>query len=124
MEKIELGTFIHQVKRELIEAQCKNETPFYELEEVELEMDFVIDTSVEAKGKLFIVDVGGQISKTKSHRIKLKLRPIGNTKSAVSKDEKNDIDANKDLNSYGGGYSDSFESRHDKYSGIVYSPDK
>ena len=124
MEKIDLGTFIHQVKRELIEAQRNDEVPFYSLEEVELEMDFIIDTSAEAKGKLFIVDVGGQVSKTKSHRIKLKLKPIGNIindENASLSSNTEDSELSEKEESSGGR---SFGMTGSKFVKVVYESDK
>ena len=41
--RISLKDFIHEVKKELVEAQDMSGKPFYELDEVELEASFVHD---------------------------------------------------------------------------------
>ena len=45
---ISLGDFIKKVKRELVTAQDKAGTAFFELKEVELEVSFVLDAKASA----------------------------------------------------------------------------
>jgi hypothetical protein len=74
--KVSLSEFIESVKTELFDAAQKgSESPFFSLEEVELETEF----SIEAEGKAgfkFFVDLEGKARGTQAHRVKLRLRPI------------------------------------------------
>jgi len=93
--KISLGDFIKDVKQELIEAQDTSGDPFYELEEVRLEVSFVLDTSARAGGKLFVVELGGETKAQQTHKVSLTLRPLlkptletketGSTRSATGR---------------------------------------
>jgi hypothetical protein len=72
---ISIKDFISQVKEELVDA-VDDETPFFELGEVELEVAFVLDTKAKAGARLFVVDVGGEATATQTHRVRLKLTPF------------------------------------------------
>jgi len=74
--KIRLGEFIEDVKKELIEAQDTTGAPFLELEEVQLEVCFVLDASAKAGGKLFVVEIGGEAKTQQTHKVSLTLRPL------------------------------------------------
>jgi|GEM_PF-1973972 len=74
--KISLKDFIHQVKDELIDAQDDSKTPFYELETVELEVAFALETKGGAKGKLVVLELGGETTAAQTHRVTLTLKPL------------------------------------------------
>jgi len=74
--QISLGDFIKDVKKELIEAQDTSGDPFFELEEVHLEVSFVLDTSAKAGGKLLVVELGGETKAQQTHKVSLTLRPL------------------------------------------------
>lgn len=84
---ISIKEFISQVKDELIDA-VDDQTPFFELGEVELEVAFVLDTKAKAGAKLFVVDVGGETTATQTHRVRLKLKPFVETPDTESPPEK------------------------------------
>ena len=75
---ISLGNFIEQVKQELVEAQNNSDNPFYELNGVELEVAFTLEAKGSAKGKLVVVELGGETSSSQVHKVRLNLTPIKN----------------------------------------------
>lgn len=79
---ISLADFITKVKDELVSSQCSPEEAFYELTDVELEVSFALAVTGKAKGKLVVMELGGESSATQSHRVRLKLKPVGNMFSA------------------------------------------
>ncbi len=75
--KISLKDFILDIKKELEEAQTKNlEEAFFELKEVNIEVSFVIDSSIKGSGKFIVVDAEGTAKSTKTHKVSIKLDPI------------------------------------------------
>ena len=56
--KISIGDFIYQVKKELKEAQDKSGDPFYQLEEVNLEISFVLEAKGDSKMNFYVVELG------------------------------------------------------------------
>ena len=74
--KISISDFIHGVKKELVEAQTDSGTPFYELEEVTLEISFALEVTGKAKMNFYVVDVGGETKATQTHKVQLKLIPL------------------------------------------------
>ncbi len=72
---IELNPFVKQVKKELIAAQEKDSESSFALEEVELEVAFVVDVSAKAKTKLFVVDSEAQAGDLQIHRVRLRFTP-------------------------------------------------
>lgn len=72
---IDLGAFIHQVKKELVDAQAPEEG-FMELTGVELEVHFGLDVSGKAGMKLWVVDIEGKAEATQLHKVKLQFRPL------------------------------------------------
>ena len=70
--RIDLRKFIEQVKKELVEAQTI-EKPFYELTNVELEVNFVLEAKGKAGLKFFVIDVGGQATAQQTHKVVLHL---------------------------------------------------
>lgn len=98
--RIELGDFIHQVKQELVNAQRNDDKPFYTLEEVELEVSFVLGTSGRAKGSIFVVDIEGTANSTQTHKIKLRLKPI---ETVINNEKEESISSVKSTGGHGGG---------------------
>lgn len=73
-----LSDFVTKVKEELVAAQCKPEEAFYELTDVELEVSFALATTGKTKGKLVVIELGGEVTASQTHHVRLKLRPVGN----------------------------------------------
>ncbi|BDV43993.1 hypothetical protein GURASL_29160 [Geotalea uraniireducens] len=73
---ISLKEFIADVKKELIAAQAPHDTAFLELQNVELEVAFTLDTTGEAKARFIVVDVGADIRTSQVHRVKLCFKPL------------------------------------------------
>lgn len=74
--KISIGDFIYQVKKELKEAQDKSGDPFYQLEEVNLEISFVLEAKGDSKMNFYVVELGGGATATQTHKVSLKLVPL------------------------------------------------
>lgn len=74
--KISLGYFIQEVKKELVDAQDISGKPFYELENVELEVAFTLEVSGKGKVNFVVFDVAGETSGTQIHKVKLSFKPI------------------------------------------------
>ncbi len=74
--KTKIGDFIHQVKKELVAAQDASGQPFYELNEVQLEVSFVLEATGEAGFSLYVVEFGGQTKAAQTHKVTLKLKPL------------------------------------------------
>ena len=87
--RMSLVSFIEEVKLELLQ-ESKTE-PFFELDEVTLEVSFVLDATAKAGVKLYVVDVGGETKAQQTHKVSLKLFPLGvpNTKLTGSQVIKN-----------------------------------
>jgi len=84
---IQLGTFIHQVKKELVEAQNNEEEPFYALDSVDLEVSFVLETSGKGKSNLFVIALEGEAKASQTHKVILRLTPLRKKKPNVNEDE-------------------------------------
>jgi Trypsin-co-occurring domain 2 len=76
--RIDLGAFIQQIKKELVDAQAREEG-FMELTDVELEVHFVLDVSGTAGMKLWVLDIGGKAKASQLHKVKLQFRPLPRT---------------------------------------------
>ncbi|CRM12579.1 hypothetical protein [Pseudomonas sp. 24 E 13] len=72
---ISLSDFIKEVKAELIES-IDNDTPFFEMGEVQLEVSFSLDASAKAGAKLLVLDIGGSTKATQTHKVTIKLHPF------------------------------------------------
>jgi hypothetical protein len=70
------GDFIKKDKRELVTAQEKAGTAFFELKEVELEVSFVLDAKASAEGRLLVVKLGGETKAKQTHKVVIKLSPL------------------------------------------------
>ncbi len=73
--KISIKDFIKDVKNELL-LSVDDVNPFFTLEEVELEVAFVLDAKAKASAKFLVVDIEGEAKATQTHRVKLKLTPF------------------------------------------------
>lgn len=80
---ISLGDFIKKVKRELVTAQDKAGTAFFELKEVELEVSFVLDAKASAEGQLLVVKLGGETKATQTHKVVMKFLPLPQSAPAL-----------------------------------------
>ncbi|MBK8057896.1 MAG: hypothetical protein IPK33_08460 [Gemmatimonadetes bacterium] len=76
MPPVELKDFIGQVRDEVMKAyDARSADPLFVLTEVELEVAFTLAGSGAAKGKLFVVDLEGQVTAERVHKVVLKLTP-------------------------------------------------
>lgn len=73
---ISIGDFIRQVKSELQEAQSQPRDAFFELEDVTLEISFVLDIEGGAKMNLYVVEIGGKSKAAQTHKVTLKFKPF------------------------------------------------
>ncbi|WP_219863145.1 trypco2 family protein [Vreelandella piezotolerans] len=92
-----LSDFVTKVKEELVAAQCKPEEAFYELTDVELEVSFALATTGKTKGKLVVIELGGEVTASQTHHVRLKLRPVGNkfqSKIVGQNDESSELSSN------------------------------
>ena len=101
---IQLGSFIKQVKKELIEAQDDTGEPFYALDSVELEVSFVLDTSGKATGKLLVVELEGESKATQTHKVTLSFTPVVKPENNLLND-----DGEESMSGAGGGGGSKFE---------------
>jgi len=78
MSSLSLEEFIYQVKRELLEAQEKHEgEPAYlELQKVELEVSLVVSKTANGKVKVYVAEIGADISKEQVQRVRLAFNVI------------------------------------------------
>jgi len=76
--RISLKEFIHGVKMELLDASESASGPAaFEMTEIELEAEFVLDATAKAEGTFaFFVKVEGGVSTSQSHKVKVKMRPL------------------------------------------------
>lgn len=73
---ISLKDFIQQVRKELVDAQDTTGDPFYELENVELEVSFALDIKGGAKWNLVVVELGTEANAAQLHKVTLSLKPL------------------------------------------------
>ena len=76
--RISLKDFIHGVKRELIDTSATAEgDPAFEMTEVELEAEFVLEASAKVEGGFaFFVKAEGGTAASQTHKVKITLRPL------------------------------------------------
>ena len=76
--RISLKDFIHGVKRELIDTSATAEgDPAFEMTEVELEAEFVLEASAKIEGGFaFFVKAEGGTAASQTHKVKITLRPL------------------------------------------------
>ncbi len=86
---ISLSDFIHQVKKELIDAQHKSGDPFYRLTEVKLEVSFTLNATGKAGFDLCVVELNGETKAEQVHKVQLTLLPLA---EAIAKDSKSTTD--------------------------------
>lgn len=93
---ISLKDFIDDVKKELIDAS-KTESPFFLMEEVELEVSFGLNAKGKAGGKFVVFELGAEADASQMHKVKLKLTPYKNQEedSAVKKSNMKITNPNK-----------------------------
>lgn len=75
---ISLKDFILGVKKELQEASSEgSKSPYLQLNQVELEAEFGLDTTASAEGGFkFLVKVAADVGATQLHRVKLIFSPL------------------------------------------------
>ncbi|EIO4061422.1 hypothetical protein AB8J12_004425 [Vibrio vulnificus] len=83
---ISLKEFIDDVKKELMEAS-ESDSPFFTMDEVELEVSFGLNAKGKAGGKFVVFELGAETNASQMHKVKLKLTPYKNQeiKEAVKK---------------------------------------
>jgi hypothetical protein len=75
---ISIGDFVRQVRDEIQEAQKNTTDPFFKLAEVNLEISFALEAGAGSKMNLYVVELGADTTATQTHRVSLKLVPLGN----------------------------------------------
>jgi len=75
--KISIGEFVRQVRDEIQEAQEQTTDPFFDLKEINLEISFALEAGADSKMNLYVVEVGANATATQTHKVSLKLVPIG-----------------------------------------------
>ena len=79
---ISLEKFIKQVKDELVAAQNTSGDPFYELENVQLEVTFSVEAGGGTSFKLIVAEIGGQAKASQTHKVVLTLKPLKKSEKA------------------------------------------
>ncbi|WP_305404892.1 trypco2 family protein [Photobacterium leiognathi] len=74
---ISLKEFIDDVKKELMEAS-ESDSPFFTMDEVELEVSFGLNAKGKAGGKFVVFELGAETNASQMHKVKLKLTPYKN----------------------------------------------
>ncbi len=82
---IELDPFVKQLKKELIAAQEKDLESSFALEQIELEVAFVVDVSSKAKTRLFVVDGETEVENHQVHKARLRFVPSTSGKKTKEK---------------------------------------
>ncbi|MBB3141229.1 trypco2 family protein [Halomonas organivorans] len=100
---ISLGRFIAQVKDELKSSQSDPADAFYELTDVQLEVTFALSTKGGAKGKLVVVELGGETAASQTHKVILNLKPLPLYGEREGEDGNSDAGGGGGDNSGGGG---------------------
>ena len=76
---IGLVEFIQAVKQELVRAQqSAGNNPLLKLDDVELEMSIVTTKEVSGGLKFWVIELGGKYDKEQTHKLTVKLAPMGN----------------------------------------------
>ncbi|MCL4215204.1 MAG: hypothetical protein KJZ74_14965 [Gemmatimonadales bacterium] len=76
MASMELKDFIHKVRDEIKAAyEERPEKPILALTAVDLEISFSLSGKGGAKGKLLVVDLEGEVSTERTHKVTLHLVP-------------------------------------------------
>lgn len=74
---ISLKEFIDDVKKELMEAS-ESDSPFFTMDEVELEVSFGLNAKGKAGGKFVVFELGAETNASQMHKVKLRLTPYKN----------------------------------------------
>lgn len=74
MDKMKVGEFIEQIKQELL-GQKETEVPIFYIDEVTLEVNFVVSKEGEAKAS-FVAEVGGKYKKEDVHKAIIRMKPL------------------------------------------------
>lgn len=86
MKQIELKDFIDQVRDELLKAHEKrSDNPTFEVTEVELEVSFTRSTEGNAKGKLLVLDLEGNVGVERAHKVTIRMKPQAKTADDMGK---------------------------------------
>lgn len=80
MNEIELSEVIVNLRKELLKAQVKgaNEGLKFKVEDIEVELQIATSKKGESDVKFWVVNFGGEIASSATHKIKLKLKPEDN----------------------------------------------
>jgi hypothetical protein len=73
---IGLGNMIERLKKDLLLEQPKAEPDIFSIDEVTIELNFVIDGSIESGFNLGVVTLGSQVSEERMQKITIKMTPI------------------------------------------------
>ncbi len=83
--RIGLAEFLQTVRAELLKARDEAKEPILKLEDVELELSFVVTGTAKGGVNFWVVDLGGNYSKQQVHTVRLKLAPLKETPLAYGR---------------------------------------
>ncbi|MFN2317485.1 MAG: trypco2 family protein [Gemmatimonadales bacterium] len=106
MPGVELKDFIQMVRDEIKQTyEERPSEPILALRGVDLEVSFTLSGKGTTKGKLLVVELEGQLSTERTHKVTLHLVPIAGMLSVEEAPEYKGIDLNKVLAIAGAGRS-------------------
>lgn len=79
---ISLKEFIKSVKKDIVSA-IDTKSPFFYMDEVELEVSFFLDAEATAGANILVVDIGGKTKASQCHKVRIKLTPFVNEEEIV-----------------------------------------
>ena len=86
---INLKQFINDISKEIKEAQTdKSKQGMFKLDEVNLEVSFILNTKIKGSGKFIVVDAGAEVNANQTHKVQIKLKPNEDKSSLVDTKEK------------------------------------
>lgn len=74
---ISLKDFIKSAKKDIVSA-IDTKSPFFYMDEVELEVSFFLDAEATVGANLLVVDISGKTKASQCHKVRIKLTPFVN----------------------------------------------
>ncbi len=72
---MKLRNFIQEVREELLAVENESD-PFFELGDVQLEINFAVEVTGGAKAKFVVVELGGKTTASETHKVTVTLKPL------------------------------------------------
>jgi hypothetical protein len=73
---IGLSDLINRVKQDLLSEQAKTGADLFSIDEVTIELSFVVNGDIDSGFSLGVITLGSQVSEERIQKISLKLTPI------------------------------------------------